>query len=98
MPKLINLVTVKVKPEYRDRLMGPMMDNARNSVKEAGCHQFDVVQADDDECSFLFYEVYDDAAALAAHRTTPHFMAYWNLMQELGNNVERAARVYTLLE
>ena len=37
----------------------------------------------------------DDAAALAEHRQTAHFLNYWNQMQELGDNVERRAQQYT---
>lgn len=97
MARLANVVTVKVKPEFRERLMPAMLENAANSLKEAGCHQFDVIVAADDECSFLFYEIYDDDAALASHRQTPHFLNYWNLMQELGDNVARTATLYHLV-
>jgi quinol monooxygenase YgiN len=45
----------------------------------------------------MFYEVYKDAEALAAHRKTPHFLNYWNLMQELGDKVERSAQLYDKL-
>ena len=97
MPRLVLVVNVTVKPEYTEQLRPAMLENAADSVKEPGCHQFDVSVSQDDENSFVFYEVYSDAAALAAHRQTPHFLNYWNLMQELGDNVERRAQQYTLV-
>jgi quinol monooxygenase YgiN len=74
-----------------------MLENAANSVKEDGCLQFDVIQSQDDENTFLFYEVYTDADALASHRETPHFLKYWNMMQELGDGVKRTAQLHDLI-
>jgi quinol monooxygenase YgiN len=42
----------------------------------------------------MFYEVYKDEEALAEHRKTPHFLNYFNLMQELGDKVERKAQLH----
>lgn len=97
MSRLVLIVNLTVKPQFLERLREPMLENAANSVKEPGCHQFDVSVAEDDPNSFVFYEVYSDADALAAHRQTPHFLNYWNLMQALGDGVERRARQYTLM-
>ncbi len=40
---------------------------------EPGCRAYDVNRAKDDEHRYLFYERYDDEAALEAHRSSPHF-------------------------
>ena len=87
MSILVLVVTVKVQPEYVDKLKPAMLENAAQSVKEENCYQFDVIVSQDDENTFMFYEVYKDEQALADHRQTPHFLNYWNLMQELGDNV-----------
>ena len=42
-------------------------------ANEPGCLSFTPVRANDDPDSFAIYEVYTDAAALAAHRETEHF-------------------------
>ena len=97
MSNLVLVVTVKVRPEYADRLKPAMLENAAESVKEENCHQFDVIVSQDDENTFMFYEVYSDEQALADHRQTPHFLNYWNLMQELGDNVERTAQLFNRL-
>ena len=95
MPSLVLVVNVTVHPEHTDGLRPAMLENAANSVKEPGCHQFDVSVSQDDPNSFIFYEVYSDADALAAHRKRPHFLNYWNRMQELGDKVVRTAQQYT---
>ena len=97
MPNLVLVVNVRIKPGHGAELEPAMLENAANSVKEEHCTQFDVVVSEDDENSFLFYEVYRDAEALAAHRQTPHFLKYFALMQALGDNVERTAQIYTQL-
>ena len=97
MSDLVLVVTVKVKPEYVDVLKPAMLENAAKSIKEPTCYQFDVIVSQDDDNTFMFYEVYKDEQALADHRQTPHFLAYWNLMQELGDKVERSAQLFNKL-
>lgn len=97
MSDLVLVVTVKVKPGVADVLKPAMLENAAQSIKEETCYQFDVIVSQDDENTFIFYEVYKDEQALAAHRQTPHFLNYWNLMQELGDKVERTAQLYNKL-
>ena len=97
MPNLVNLVRVRTQPEVRERLLAAMLENAKQSVLEETCYQFDVIQAHDDENQFVFYEVYKDEQALATHRETPHFLAYFALIQELGDQVERTPLLYDII-
>lgn len=97
MSNLVLVVTVKVQPEFVAKLKPAMLENAAQSVQEENCYQFDVIVSQDDENTFMFYEVYKDEQALADHRQTPHFLNYWNLMQELGDNVERNAQLFNKL-
>ena len=50
-----------------------MLHNAEQSVLENDCYQFDVIVSQEDENTFMFYEVYKDEAALEAHRNAPHY-------------------------
>jgi quinol monooxygenase YgiN len=97
MSKLVNLVRVRVHPEARDRLMPAMLENARQSVLEDTCYQFDVIQSHEDENEFIFYEVYENEEALATHRETPHFLTYFALIQELDDKVERTPLLYDII-
>jgi len=98
MGKLVNLVQVTVAAGYLETIKPAMLENARSSVREAGCHQFDVVVSNDDDHKFVFYEVYDDQAALDAHREADHFKAYWKILEELGGNLQRQVQLYTTQE
>jgi autoinducer 2-degrading protein len=76
------IVTVKVKPEERERFLSVIEDDAICSVRdEPGCVRFEVLQDRDDQDTYYFFEVYQDESALAAHRQTPHF-ARWNQASE----------------
>lgn len=74
---LVLLVTVRVRPEHLDEFLAAARHNAEHAVAdEPGCLRFDIIQDRDDKHLFRFYEVYQDDAALAAHRQTAHFKKY----------------------
>ena len=59
---------------HLDDFLAAVADNALHTFSdEPGCRYFDVVQDQQDDHNFVFYEVYDDVQALEAHRTAPHF-------------------------
>ncbi len=98
MSNLVNVVTVSVDPDVLDQIKPAMLQNARQSVKEENCYQFDVIVSDDDPNAFIFYEIYKDEKSLAAHRETPHFLAYWKLIGELDDKVRRTAQLYHIVD
>ena len=97
MSNLVLVVTVAIDPDCVEQLRPAMLENATQSRLEEDCYGFDVNVSQDDPNTFLFYEVYKDADALARHRRTPHFLNYWNLLQGLGDKVERNAQLYKML-
>ena len=75
-------VTVQIKPEHASEFMAAACTNAERSAHdEPGCLRFDVIRDRDDAHRVYFYEVYRDDAALAAHRETAHFKAYFAAVQ-----------------
>ena len=73
----IVLVLVTVKPELLEEFERALLHNARESVRlDPGCARFDVSQQQDDPARWVIYEVYDSPDAHAAHRRSPHFLAY----------------------
>lgn len=98
MADLVNLVTVKIDPEIRETFLEILLANAASARQEEGCFYFDIVASEDDENSFIFYEIYRDKAALDAHRETPHFKRYFAYVQEMGDKVERSAKIYYMLD
>ncbi len=70
------IVTVEftTQPEHLESFRAAMLQQAASSLsREAGCRQFDVCVADDDESRVFLYEAYDDRAALDIHLRSDHF-------------------------
>ncbi|MBO0691786.1 MAG: antibiotic biosynthesis monooxygenase [Acidimicrobiaceae bacterium] len=77
-------VTVKIKPELRDRFLEVIEHDATASVRdEPGCLRFEVLQDASDPDTYYFFEVYADEAAINAHRETPHFATWDEASKEL---------------
>jgi autoinducer 2-degrading protein len=76
------VVRLRTKPGQREAFLGVMMRNAAASLHdEPGCRRFDVTTSRDDPDAVLLYETYDDDAAFAEHRATPHF-AVWQAARD----------------
>jgi quinol monooxygenase YgiN len=83
---IVLLVQVHLKPDAVGAFEAATEDNAANSRLEPGVARFDVLQQQDDPTRFVLIEVYRDAQAVAAHKTTAHYLrwrdAVANLMAE----------------
>jgi len=73
---LVVHVHVHVRPESIAAFKTASLENARASVTEPGVARFDVVQQTDDPSRFVLVEVYRTPAAPAAHKETPHYLAW----------------------
>ncbi len=69
-------VQVHVKPEHVEEFRKATIENASNSVKEAGIARFDVIQEVDDPTRFVLVEVYRDQDATVKHKETAHYHAW----------------------
>jgi (4S)-4-hydroxy-5-phosphonooxypentane-2,3-dione isomerase len=70
-------------------------ENGAASVKEPGCREFNVLVLANRPNHVFLFEVYDNEAALAAHRETPHFKKY---MATTGNLVaDRNVRAMSVI-
>ncbi len=73
----ILIVSLHVKPEYREQFLEAGMVDARGSSEtEPGCARFDFMVDEKDPNHFYFYEVYNDDDAFKAHTQTEHFAVY----------------------
>ena len=79
----IVLVHVHVKPEFIEAFKQASLENASNSVKEAGIARFDVIQQVEDPARFILVEVYKTAEAPAAHKETQHYALWRDTVTEM---------------
>lgn len=76
-PPLVVIAEFQVKPGCLSDFLSLAQDDATCSVaSEPGCRAFDVCVSDAADGTVVFYEVYDDRAALDAHLATPHFARF----------------------
>ena len=73
----IVLVVVTIRPEMQAEFEAALLHNARESVaRDRGCRRFDVSQDTETPTRWVLHEIYDAPADHAAHRQSPHFLAY----------------------
>ena len=84
-------VHVKVKPESVAEFRQASIENARNSIQEAGIARFDVVQQQDDETCFVLVEAYRTMEATVAHRETAHYAKWRDTVEPMMAEPRRKA-------
>jgi len=72
----INAVDLVIVPAEMPKFLEAIKENGANAVKEPGCRTFNISVQQSNPNHVFLYEVYDNAAALEAHRQTPHFKKF----------------------
>jgi (4S)-4-hydroxy-5-phosphonooxypentane-2,3-dione isomerase len=75
-PLHISAVDIDVVPGQIDAYLAALKENGAAAVNEPGCREFNITVSQKDPNHVFIFEVYDDAAALEAHRATDHFKKY----------------------
>ncbi len=81
-------LTVKAGNEERCREIVRILEE--HTRREPGCRQYVGHQSVENARRFVFYEAYDDEAALAAHRAAPYYQQY--VLGELDKIIEERTR------
>lgn len=72
----INAVDLDINPADTAKFLEFVKENGAASVKEPGCREFNISVLAKDPNHVFLYEVYDNEAALNAHRATDHFKKF----------------------
>ena len=80
---LVVHVHVRVRPGQVEEFLAATLVNARASLAEPGVLRFDVIQDEADAAHVVLVEVYRDADASAAHKRTPHYAAWRDVVAEM---------------
>ena len=75
-PYVVNAINLDVPADLFDKFMEVAKENAVASAKDPGCREFSIMASKDDPHHIMFFEVYDNEAALEFHRNTEHFKKY----------------------
>ena len=76
-------VSVHVRPENIASFKDVSLENARNSIQEAGVARFDVMQQQDDSTRFLLVEVYRTPDDPARHKETAHYKKWRDTVAQM---------------
>ena len=79
----IVLVHIHVKPEFVEAFKEATIENASNSVQEAGIARFDFIQQTEDPTKFTLVEVYKTAEAPVAHKETAHYLKWRDTVTDM---------------
>jgi quinol monooxygenase YgiN len=72
----VNAVDLDIKPGDMAKFIDAVKENGAAAVKEPGCREFNITVLAKDPNHVFLYEVYDNEAALNAHRATDHFKKF----------------------
>ncbi len=89
-PLFVMAVDYDIVPAEIGNYLAALKENGAASVKEPGCREFDIAVSQKDPNHVFILEVYDNAAAVEAHRATDHFKKYQATMANMV--VKREAR------
>ena len=76
-------VHVHVKPDAVEAFRAASIENARESLREAGVARFDVIQSTEDPTRFVLVEVCRAPDAPAAHKATAHYARWRDAVADL---------------
>jgi quinol monooxygenase YgiN len=72
----VNAVDLVIVPSEMPKFLEAIKENGANAVTEPGCREFNITVLANNPNHVFLYEVYENEAALEAHRQTPHFKKY----------------------
>ena len=84
-------VTIRIKPGFSTQFAEASLGDAQGSVRdEPGCFRFDILKNTEEPNLFHLYEVYEDEAALDAHRNAPHYKKWRSTVEDwFDGDIER---------
>jgi quinol monooxygenase YgiN len=82
-PYIVNAINLDVPADQFDKFMEVAKENAVASAKDPGCREFSIMASKDDPHHIMFFEVYDNEAALEFHRNTEHFKKYQAVTRDM---------------
>lgn len=97
------LIRLSVASSHLDDFLARFSANVRGSREEPGCRQFRFARCREEEgpdgrAIFYVWEEFIDAAALAHHQQTPHFVAFRTWLADQGDAVVRTGLMTEPLE
>ncbi len=78
----VTMVHIRVKPESLEDFIQATKANHKGSIQEPGNRRFDILQSKEDPCAFIFYEAYNSAEDVAAHKETAYYKTWRDTVKD----------------
>lgn len=72
----INVVDLDIAPDQMAKFIAAAKENGAATIKEPGVREFNIAVLSTDPNHVVLYEVYENEAAVVAHRATDHYKKY----------------------
>lgn len=79
---IVTFVHIWVKEPFIKDFIDASFENHKHSLNEPGNLRFDILQDAENPAKFTFYEAYESEAAVAAHKSTPHYLKWKNTVTD----------------
>jgi quinol monooxygenase YgiN len=89
-------VHIHVKPDDVEAFIEATLENAHNSLQEAGVARFDFLQEADDPTRFTLIEVYRTQQDPAKHKQTAHYMKWRDTVAPMMANPRQSVKYANL--
>lgn len=80
---IVTCVHVHVNPGSVNDFIKVSVRNHKGSVKEPGNLRFDFLQQADNPSHFMIYEAFESEEAVAAHKTTAHYLEWREAVKDM---------------
>lgn len=80
--KIYLTAIIKSKPEHTVEVLALLQNMVTQSRKETACLQYDLHRDNTDDNTFVFYEIWQSEAELAAHNEQPYIKAFGDIVTE----------------
>jgi len=80
---IVSCVHIHVKPESVNSFIEASVLNHKGTIMEAGNLRFDFIQQADDPTFFMMYEAFESDEAVAAHKTTDHYLLWKETVKDM---------------
>ncbi len=79
---VVTLVHIWVKEQFVEDFIRATIDNHENTLKEPGNIRFDFLSDANDNTKFVLYEVFESEDAIAAHKSTTHYLRWRDTVED----------------
>jgi (4S)-4-hydroxy-5-phosphonooxypentane-2,3-dione isomerase len=84
--RYVQLVDYEIAPANLEKFIEALKENGAATIREDGCLQFDFSQSASNPNQIFIYEIYENEAAVQAHRASDHFKKYVAATKDMAVN------------